>query len=167
MLAREVPAGIEAQVDHVAFLDDPSKQLLAVVPVSGRLATHTGNRLVLPRLFFETKETNPFPAEAERTLPVDMRYPAQEQEQITYDLPAGFTIEGKPEDTVLKWEENAAYELRSKQEPNSITTARVLARGFTLLDAKEYNPLRDFYQKVVTADQQQIVVNSAAQASNK
>jgi hypothetical protein len=161
MLASQVPAGITVQVDRVANLDDPSKQLVAIVPVSGSLASRTSDRLILPRLFFETRESNPFPAEENRTLPVDMLYPSQDQEQITYTFPAGYAIDGKPEDTVFKWEENAAYQLRSKLETNSVTTARVLARGFTMLDPKQYTPLRDFYQKVVTADQQQLVLSSA------
>ncbi len=163
-IASEVPQGVTAKVDHVAYLDDSNKQLLAIVPLSGALNSNAGSRMILPRAFFEGKETNPFPAADDRTLPIDMRYPAQEQEQITYELPAGYEVEGKPEDTVMKWEENAAYQLKSKVEPNSVTTARVLARAFTLLDAKQYVPLRDFYQKVVIADQQQLVL-SAAQAT--
>jgi len=135
---------------------------LAVVPVSGTLATHTGNRLILPRLFFESRATNPFPPDENRLLPVDMRYPAQEQEQITYVLPTGFALEGSPQDTVMKWEENAAYQLKSKTAGEAITNARILARGFTLLDAKQYGQLRDFYQKVVAADQQQLVVSATA-----
>jgi hypothetical protein len=95
-----------------------------------------------------------------------MRYPAQEQEQITYQFPAGFTLEAAPQDTTFKWEENAAYQLRSKALASSITSARVLARGFTMLDAKDYEALRGFYQKVATADQQQIVL-TAAQATTK
>ncbi len=166
ILAGQVPDGIQAKVDHLAFLDDPGKQLLAVVPISGTLASRTGGRLILPRLFFEARETNPFPAAENRNLPVDMRYPSQEQEQITYVLPAGFTLEAKPEDTVLKWEENASYQLRSKTDASSITTARLFARGFTLLDPKEYGSLRDFYQKIVTADQQQIVLSPSAQATS-
>jgi hypothetical protein len=161
MLARQVPEGIEAKIDHVVYLDDPSKQLLAVVPVSGTLTTHTGSRLMLPRAFFETREVNPFPAEEARTLPVDLHYPSQEQEQITYVFPAGFALEGTPQDANMKWEENAAYQVRSKVAEGSITNARILARGFTLLDAKEYSPLRDFYQKVVTEDQQQLVLSGA------
>ncbi len=164
LIAREVPQGVTAKVDHLAYLDDSSKQLLAIVPVSGELTSNAGSRLILPRAFFEAKETNPFPAEDDRSLPIDMRYPAQDQEQITYVLPSGFAVEGKPEDTVMKWEENAAYQLRSKIENNSITNARILARAFTMLDAKQYGPLRDFYQKVVTADQQQLVL-SAVQAN--
>jgi transglutaminase-like putative cysteine protease len=166
LLANQVPDGIEAHVDHFANLDNPEKQLLAIVPVKGTLAVHSGKRLILPRIFFESKESVPFPAEQSRVLPVDMHYAAQDQEQITYVFPAGFTLEGTPEDKKLAWEDNAVYQLRSKVTPTSITSARVLARGFTLLDAKEYGELRDFYQKVAAADQQQIVLTAAQTGGN-
>jgi hypothetical protein len=158
IIAQEVPQGIHASVDHVAYLDDPNHQLLAVIPVSGSFARNSNGRLALPRTFFEAQEKNPFPAESARELPVDMRYPAQEQEQITYVLPPGFALAGTPEDTNLKWEDNAAFELRTKVEGSSITDARVLARGFTILDAKDYDQLRDFYQKIVAADHQSLVI---------
>jgi len=161
MVASEVPAGIVAHVDRIAGLDDPTRQLVAVVPVSGSFAAQTANRLTLPRLFFDTRETNPFPEDKDRTLPVDMRYPAQEQEQITYQFPAGFALDAAPQDTTFKWEENAVYQLKSKAEAGSITSARVLARGFTMLEAKDYEALRGFYQKVAAADQQQIVLTAA------
>lgn len=160
LLAGQVPAGVQAKVDHVAYLDDPSKQLLAIVVVSGKVAPQSG-RIALPRVFFASKEENPFPAEQDRTLPIDMRYPAQDQEQITYALPAGYALEQKPEDSTIKSQDDAVYVVKSKTEPNSITTTRVLARGFTLLPAKDYSPLREFYQKAVTADQQQLVLTSS------
>lgn len=166
MLAAEVPNGVQAQIDHIAYLDDPDKQLLAVVQVSGTLSEHAGNHLVLPRLFFESKETDPFPSDPNRTLPIDMHYPAQEQERISYQLPAGFALEGTPQDATLKWEENAAYQLRSKTDGGSITTARILARGFTLLDPSEYGKLRDFYDKVATTDRQEVVLTAQHTAGN-
>jgi hypothetical protein len=166
LLASEVPDGVEAHVDHIANMDDPDKQLIAVVPVSGTLADHAGNHIVLPRLFFESKETDPFPSEASRTLPVDMHYPALEKEQIRYDFPAGFALEGTPQDAQLKWEDNAVYGLTSKAEANSVTTLRVLARGFTLLDAADYGKLRDFYDKVATTDHQQLVLTPGQRSSN-
>jgi hypothetical protein len=166
MIAAEVPSGIQAQIDHIAYLDDPDKQLLAVVPVTGTLSDHAGNHLVLPRLFFETKETDPFPSDPDRTLPIDMHYPAQERERITYQLPAGFALEGTPQDATLKFEENAAYELRSKTDAGSITTDRILARGFTLLAPSEYGKLRDFYDKVATTDRQQVVLTAQHTAGN-
>ena len=164
MVAQQVPSGLQASVDHVVYLDDPDRQLLAVIRVSGNLARNKDRRLVLPRMFFEAQERNPFPAENSRELPVDMRYPAQEQEQITYVLPPGYTLEETPQDANLKWEDNAAYQLRTKVEGSSVTGARILQRGFTLLDPKDYEQLHDFYQKVVAADQQPLVL-SAAQAS--
>lgn len=160
----ELPNGMTAHIDHIANVDNPDKQLVAVIPVTGMLADHAGSHLVLPRLLFDSKETDPFPAEADRQLPIDMHYPAQEQEQITYEFPAGYALEATPQDASWKWEENAAYELKSKVDAGSITTARLLARGFTLLEAQEYDKLRAFYDKVATTDREQLVL-SAAKAS--
>lgn len=161
MIAAELPAGVQAKVDHVAYLDDTDKQLLAVIPVSGTLKQQGSGKIALPRFFFESHETNPFQATGDRTLPVDMRYSAQEQEQITYQLPAGYTLENKPQDETLRFAENAAYEARSKVAANSVTNARILARGFTFLAQKDYPQLRDFYQKVVSTDQQQLVLEAS------
>lgn len=160
MLAERIPAGVEAQVDQVVYLDDSSKQLLAVIPVTGSFSKTADGKIELPRMFFEAREQNPFP-ENSRELPIDMRYPAQEQEQITYALPPGYTLVQVPQEEHLRWNENAAYELRSKVDGNSVTNARILARGFTLLDPKDYGDLRSFYQKVVAADQQPLVLTTS------
>lgn len=167
MIAAEVPAGVTAKVDHVAFLDDPTKQLLAVIPVSGSLASQSNGRIALPRFFFESREENPFPAEGERTTPVDMRYPAQDQEQITYQLPAGFTLDNNPVDATLRFAGDAAYEARSKVAAGSVTNARILVRGFTFLAPKDYPELRQFYQKVIATDQQQLVLGASQADKDK
>ena len=164
--AAQVPDGVQVQIDHIAGLDDPTKQLVAVLQISGSIADKAGNHFALPRVFFDAKETDPFPEEPGRTLPVDMHYPTAEKEQITYTLPSGYALENKPQDTTLKWEENAAYTLRSKVDNGSITNGRTLARGFTVLDAAQYGKLRDFYQKVVQADRQQIALTGAQAAGN-
>jgi hypothetical protein len=163
--AAQVPDGVQVQIDHIAGLDDPTKQLVAVLQISGSIADKSGNHVAVPRVFFDAKETDPFPAEPGRTLPVDMHYPTQEKEQITYTLPKGYAPDGKPQDTSMKWEENAVYQLRSKVDNGSITNGRSLARGFTVLDAADYGKLRDFYQKVVQADRQQISL-TGSQAGN-
>ena len=86
-IAAQVPDGIQAHVTSVAGLDDPNRQLVAVVQVKGSIADQSGKHLVLPRLFFDSKETNPFPALATRTLPVDMQYPAQEKREDHLRVP--------------------------------------------------------------------------------
>lgn len=165
-IAEQLPKGIQASVDRLVYLDDPSKQLLAIIPVSGSVPKNAEGQLQLPRMFFEAQEKNPFPSERPRTLPVDMRYPAQEQEQITYVLPAGLSLQSTPQDATVRWQDNAAYQLRTKVEGNSITDARILARGFTLLDPKDYTDLRNFYDKVVANDQQQLVLGRSEARTN-
>ncbi len=44
---------------------------------------------------------------------------------------------------------------------NEITVARSFIRAFALLVPKDYPTLRDFYQKVAAADQQQLVLKVA------
>lgn len=166
MLAEQVPAGVRAQVDHLVYLDDPSKQLLAIIPVTGSFSKGADGKIELPRMFFEAREQNPFPPANPRELPIDMRYPAQEQEQITYVLPPGYTLMKIPQEEHLRWDENAAYEVRSKVEGSTVTNARILARGFTLLDPKEYEDLRSFYQKVIAADQQPMVMTTTQAIKN-
>ena len=165
-IASQVPDGIQAHVERIAGLTDPNAQLVAVVEVTGTFAAPSGNRITLPRLFFESKEADPFPAEQTRVLPIDMHYAGREEEQITYTFPAGFALEGTPQETKFSWENNASYQLRSKVDAASITSARVLARNFTVLEPADYNQLRDFYQKAVAADQQQIVLNASQAAGH-
>jgi len=167
IIASQVPAGIHAHIEQIAGIEKTDAQLVAVVQIEGNLATLSGTRLAIPRLFFESRETVPFPADDARALPVDMHYPAQEQEQITYVFPTGFALVDTPQDATLNWQDNAAYKLRSKVSPGSITSARILARGFTFLEAKYYNQLRDFYQKVTTTDQQQLVLQAAKPAGGQ
>jgi hypothetical protein len=140
--------------------------LLAVVPVSGSLATQAGGHLILPRNFFRTRAGNPYPSVENRHDAIDVHYPVQEQDQVTYMLPPGFNVEGKPEDATVKFEQGAAFQMKAKAEGTSVANTRVLARGFTMLESKDYAPLRDFYQKVVAADQQQLVLTPSAQAVN-
>lgn len=159
-IAHQVPDGVQVHIDRIAGVDDSAAQLMVVVQVSGTLGSVAGKRLILPRLFFDSKAAVLFPAEDARVLPVDMHYAAQEQEQITYQFPAGFTLADPPQDNKFSWENNATYSVKSKADTSSIVTGRLLARGFSLLEAKDYGQLRDFYQKVAAGDQQQLVLTA-------
>jgi hypothetical protein len=159
-LTKQAPDGVQIHIDRIAGLDQPAVQLVALVQVSGTLGSLTGKRMILPRLFFDSKAIVPFPAEDARVLPVDAHYAEQVQEQITYQFPAGFTLAETPQDNKFAWENNASYSVKSKADATSIATFRLLARGFTLLEAKDYGQLRDFYLKVAAGDQQQLVLNA-------
>jgi transglutaminase-like putative cysteine protease len=161
-LAKIVPEGTEAHVDHFLGLDDSGSLLMAVVKVTGTIGTATAKRLILPGFYFETKGAEPFVNEETRLEPIDMHYAEQVTEQLTYDLPANASIEGAPQDTRVSWEGHAVYVVKTKSDPGQLTVARVLARAFDVAKSTDYQDLRGFYQKVAAADQGQLVLTVAA-----
>jgi hypothetical protein len=113
---------------------------------------------MLPAFFFETRSSHPFVAEEKRLESVDMHYGEIVTDQITYHLPDGFTVEGAPLNTTLTWQDQAVFIAKSVSLPGQIVLARSLVRAFTFVKPEEYQDLRDFYQKVAAADQQQLVL---------
>ncbi len=164
-LLPQVPEGIEANLDHFLGLDDPDVNLIAIVKVTGTLGTATAKRLLLPGFFFETRGAHPFVDEEKRQEPVDMRYAEEVTDEITYRLPPGMTVEGAPQDEKIPWQGHAVLVSKTKVDGGQVTVARQLARAFTFAKPEEYENLRDFYQKVATADQQQIVLTRSAAAA--
>jgi hypothetical protein len=155
-----VPEGIEAHVDHFLGLDDPDVNLMVFVKTRGSLGASTAKRLILPGYFFQTRGGQPFVNQEKRLEPVDMHYPSQVLDQITYHLPDGLFVEGAPPDNKIVWPQHAILNVISKSAPGQITIARLLSRAFTTAKPEEYQELRGFYQKVDTADQAQLVLTT-------
>jgi hypothetical protein len=160
-IAGMVPDGVEAHIDHFLALDDPDSNLVAVIKAHGAIGSATSKRLILPGIFFEARGSHPFVDQAKRLEPVDMHYGEQVSDQVVYHLPAGLAVESAPQATKIPWEGHAVLIIQSKAEPGQITVARMLARAFTFAKPEEYQSLRDFYQKVASADQQQLVLTTA------
>jgi hypothetical protein len=162
-----IPEGVQAEFDHFVALDDYNTNLMGVFRVSGNLGTATGKRFFLPGLFFESTAKHPFTTEEKRIVPVDVHYPAMNQDDVTYHLPPGFMVESAPQATDVSWPEHAAFRVASSRAGDSVEVARTLAYSYTILDPKEYSGLHDFYQKVAAADQQQLVLTRTASAKGK
>ena len=160
-LESTVPSGIEAHIDHFLALDDPDVNLVAVVKADGTLGAATQKRLLLPGFFFQTRSHQPFVDQPQRQEPVDMRYADQVTDQVTFHLPPGYTIEGAPQDSKFTWPSHAIFATKSVSTAGQVTIARQFSRGFTLAKPEEYQDLRGFYQKVATADQQQLVLTAS------
>jgi len=163
-LEKIVPDGVEAHVDHFLEMTDPDSVLMAVVRVKGTLGTATSKRLLLPGFFFGTRGQVPFVNEEKRLEPVDMHYGDRISNQITYHLPAGMTVEGAPQDANISWPGHALFAVKSKTDSGQIIIGDSLSRAFTFAKAEEYQDLRGFYQKVAAADQEQLVLTTAAPA---
>jgi hypothetical protein len=156
-----LPDGVQADFDHFISLDDYNVNLMAIVNVSGSLATATGRHFFLPGLFFESQAKHPFVAQDKRTILVDLHYALMEQDDVTYHLPSGFNVESVPKTADVSWPGFAALKINSGVGSGSVEVFRTFARSFALLEPKAYNDLHDFYLKVATADQQQIVLTRA------
>jgi hypothetical protein len=162
---REIcPDGVEAHIDHFLGLGDPDVNLIAIVKAVGNLGTATSKRLLLPGFFFQTSEGHPFVGEDKRLEPVDMHYANQVTDQIAYHLPPGLIVEGEPQTADIPWPQHAALAIKTISAPGQVTIARQLSRAFTLVKPEEYQSLRDFYQKVASADQQQLVLTLSPNA---
>lgn len=167
MLESEMPAGVEAHLDHFLALDDAESNLIAMINVQGKLGTAAAKRLILPSEFFEARGHQPFVDQAHRQQPVDMEYAEQSIEQTDYTLPAGYTVEGAPQDANVPWTGHAVFASKAlAQRPGTFTASRHLARAFSQAKPEEYQDLRGFYQKVAAADQQQIVLAAPAPSGN-
>jgi hypothetical protein len=165
-LETDVPKGIEAHVDHFLAMDNPNVNLIAFINVQGKLGTATAKRLMLPGQFFEARGLQPFVEQAKREQAVDMRYAEQTADTANYALPAGYTVEGAPQDTTIPWTGHAVYIVKSVGREGKLTVARRLARAFSTAKPEEYQDLRGFYQKLAAADQQQIVLAAPKPAGN-
>jgi hypothetical protein len=157
-LSTQVPAGTRAQLEGFSNLDNIAADLTAEATITGTPGSVTGKRILLPAAFFTNAETRTFVAEANRQMPVDMNYAAQVKDGVLYHLPAGYTVEAAPPAANIPWPNHAVYLLKPAQSENGLNIGTALTRAFTILDPGEYSQLRDFYQKVATASQQQVVL---------
>jgi hypothetical protein len=162
-----VPDGVTAELDHFVGLADYHTALMAVLKVSGNMGTVTGKRAFLPGVFFESRTKHPFLAVEKREVPVDMEYASMVQDDVTYHLPDGLVVESAPAETMVPWTGHAAMHLKSMPDGKDFRVTRSMVRAFCLLEAKEYPELRDFYQKVATADQQPLVLTRTEAAAGK
>lgn len=156
-----LPEGVQVEFGDFLGLTDYESNLMANVRVSGNPGTVTGKHLFVPALFFEAKSKHPFVAQDKRTIPVDVHYARSEQDDVTYRLPAGYSMElnGKPD--TITWPDHAKLVITTTADPGTVHVMRDLVYNYTILNPKEYGSLHDFYQKVAAADQQQITLTKS------
>jgi hypothetical protein len=153
-----MPDGVEAELNHFLALPDYGSYLIAFINISGNMGTATGKRVFLPGLFFEAHASHPFVSQDKRTMLIDVHYPKGDVDEVTYHLPAEFSVETAPQTAAISWPAHAVLKVGAKMSGNDVTVTRNAAFNFSILPATDYGDLHDFYQKVAIADQQQLVL---------
>ena len=157
------PDGVQGDFDHFLGIEDYRNNLIGTIQIKGSLGAATNKHFFLPGLFFESRAKHPFVALDKRIIPIDVHYPKIEQDDVTYDLPPGFNVE-TPQAVNVAWPDHALLKIDFQTTGSSIEVSRTLVYNYTVLDSKDYTGLHDFYQKVATADQQQLVLTRALSA---
>jgi len=93
-----------------------------------------------------------------RHTPIDLQYAKIEQDHVTYHLPSGFTVQSTPKTADFSWPAHTSLKISSTVNNGTVEVVRNFARSFATLDAVDYSDLHDFYLRLATADQQQIVL---------
>ncbi len=121
--------------------------------------SNAGKRTLLPVGVFALGEKHTFEHEG-RVQPIYIAYPHEKDDDITIELPAGWQVNVPPPQT--RDAHVLTYNLKVDKDGATLHITRKLTWDFLLLEAKYYSALRDFFQMVRTADDQQIVLEPAA-----
>ncbi len=153
-----LPEGVTSELDHFVGLEDSTSSLIGNLRVSGNLGSVTGKHIFLPGLFFESRAKHPFVAQDKRETPIDVHFPRDEEDDVTYHLPSGYTLETPPTNAGAGWAGHALMSTTFKTTGDSVNALRSFIYIFTVLEPSEYPDLHDFFLKVATADQTQLIL---------
>jgi len=127
-------------------------------------ASITGKRAFMPAALFSAGEKCTFEQE-NRVHPIYHEYPYEKWDDVTIEIPSGWKVSSVP---APKSEDHkiVAYEMKVENTSNTLHLSRKFDVGFLLLDQKYYPALRNFYQVVRTADEEQIALTPEAQTGS-
>ncbi len=161
-----LPPVLSAEVEQLQGLDSSTGFVSATAKVSGQLGKIAGARVLLPAFPFSASKQTRFVSEEKRELAIDLHYAEQSIDDVIYRLPAGMSAESVPPPNQLSWPDHAALVTRPVSNAGSVDIKHIFARAFLLLEPKDYSSLRDFYQKIASNDQQELVLAPSRPGGN-
>jgi hypothetical protein len=163
LLKGDVPSRVDVELTHAPDWDSSEAPFVAEYQVSiPEWVTMTGQRALLTAGVFAGRGRHLF-EHATRIHPVYFAFPFDYSDDVRIELPATWKVASLPKayDTnidVLSYRSSANYSDGSLQLRREVTS-RVL-----LVEAKYYDPLRDFFQTMRSGDAEQVVVAPGAAA---
>ncbi len=126
-------------------------------------ASSAGKRMIMPTGFFTGHEKHTF-EHTNRVHPIYFDYPYEKVDDVVIELPEGWQVGSVPP-AQTKHPNMVGYDLNVTKENNVLHLTRKITIDFSLLDQKYYPALRNFYDFVRTADDQQIVLLTTASSA--
>jgi hypothetical protein len=152
-----IPSGSEAELVNHPDWHSSSTDLVAEfdLKVPG-WAESTGRRVMLPEGLFGAPEKHVFD-HANRVHPIYFKYPNSRLDDISIELPEGWRVSSLP----AAAEENQkiiVYTVKAENDKGVLHISRKFNTDILLMDSKYYSALQDFYRRIRTHDEQQIVL---------
>ncbi len=117
-----------------------------------------GDMIYLNPLLYDRIEENPF-KEENRKFPVDYIYPRHRKYLLNFAIPPDYNIEELPSSTHLSLPDNAAeFTYNVKASENTIQFVSEFKINRSIFPGDEYKGLKEFYEKVVAKQSEQIVL---------
>jgi hypothetical protein len=159
-----VPAAIDAELTAPPDWKSTEAPLTAEfhLKISGWVSA-AGRRAILPVGIFAAPEKQIF-AHADRNYPICFQFPFQKKDDVSVDLPSGWTVSSMPP-AVDKDAKAAEYTLKVEDTKSQLHIARSVRSDLFLVPKETYPALRTFYQGVRSGDDQQIVLQPGAVAA--
>lgn len=115
-------------------------------------------KLYLSPLLFLNSQENPFTQE-ERVYPIDFIYPTLSKYIVKIELPEGYTVESRPENTKVKLNNNQGeFSYLSNSVGNSLQLTVVFKLNKTYVIPSEYKEFKEFFALAFEKQSEQIVL---------
>src|SRR5258708_28839074 len=97
----------------------------------------------------------------ERIHPIYFQYPSEQDDDVSIALPAGWQVTSVHRESEFDVK-MVGYSLKAANQHHSVHISRQLHTDAMLLKPQDYSTLRDFFQKVRTTDEEQILLQPGA-----
>jgi hypothetical protein len=163
---RQVPVAAEVELTNKPDWQASETPLVAEfnIKIPG-WASGAGKRVLIPAGVFTEREKHIF-EHVDRIHPIYFEYPYEKSDDVSIELPTGWQVASVPP-AQDQQKGVVGYILKVENGKDTLRLTRKLKVDFLLLQVKFYPALRNFFQQVRTADEEQIVLQpGAATASN-
>jgi hypothetical protein len=162
---QQIPAAAELELTNKPDWSSTNPPLVAEfsLKIPGWVSS-AGKRAMMPVGLFSAPEKRIF-EHANRAHPVYFEYPYSKVDDVTIDLPSGWTVASMPRNQVEDGK-IVAYTQKVGNQNGSVQLQRTLNIDLLFLETKYYPALRNFFQVVRTGDEQQILLQPGVPAAS-
>lgn len=164
----QIPAAAEIELTNKPDWTSSSPTFVAEykIKIPGWMSG-AGRRALFPVGIFTATEKHVFD-HTERVHPMYFDFPFEKQDDVSITLPVGWQVGSVPEEHAQGGSSSpVTFSMKVTKDAATVRLSRKLAVDLLLVDTKYYSALRNFFQSVRTADEEQVMLQPiGARAGN-